>query len=56
MLDMSEEVASLAKKDQADKEADKEQEEINQLLNAQMSVYKTALEDTLTSIMEGTDE
>lgn len=56
MLDMSEEVANLAKKDQAEKEADKEQEEINQLLNAQMSVYKDALEDTLTAIMEGTNE
>ena len=56
MLDMSEEVANLAKKDQAEKESDKEQEEINQILNAHMSQYKTALEDTLTAIMEGTNE
>lgn len=56
MLDMSEEVANLAKKDQADKDADKEQEEINKILDAHMSEYKNALENTLTAIMEGTNE
>jgi hypothetical protein len=56
MVSMSEEVANLAKKDQAEKEADKEQEELDHILNAHMAEYKNALENTLTAIMEGTNE
>lgn len=53
---MSAEIEALAVKDSEDKEKDKEQKEMEALMNEQMSSYKSALENTLDFIMEGKDE
>lgn len=56
MVSMSEEIEALAKKDKDSKDADKESNELEQILTAQMAVYKEAMDNTFTAIMEGTDE
>lgn len=56
MVTMSEEIEALAKKDKDEKDAEKESNEIEQILTAQMAAYKEAMDNTFTAIMEGTDE
>lgn len=56
MVTMSEEIEALAKKDKDKKDAEKESNEIEQILTAQMAAYKEAMDNTFTTIMEGTDE
>lgn len=56
MVTMSEEIEALAKKDKAEKDADKESIEMEQILTEQMAAYKEAMDNTFTAIMEGTDE
>lgn len=50
------EVEDLIKSDMSDEEKDKVRKEIEQILQAYMNDYKTAMDNTFIEIMEGPNE
>lgn len=50
------EVEDLIKSDMSDEEKEKVRKEIEQILQAYMNDYKTAMDNTFTEIMEGVHE
>lgn len=50
------EVEDLIKSDISDEEKENVKKEIEQILQAYMTDYKTAMDNTFTEIMEGTNE